>query len=222
MFFASGPLRKKRKVLEIFVVSPSPRRVVVRGITKRLISRTKTLRDDEKKKEIVMQQKAFTLIELLVVVLIIGILAAVAVPQYQKAVIRTRFAALKPMTHALAAAQERYYLANGSYAANIADLDINLPAGKDETKSTEDTYYYDWGYCGISSSLIRCGNSSTNMQYQVFLQYTEGGTKAPNKRCIVFDSQDLTDMRNQVCKAEAAGAAGQKINSGNYTRWTFQ
>ena len=88
--------------------------------------------------------QGFTLIELLVVVLIIGILAAVAVQQYQKAVYKSRFATLKHLTTALAQAQEVYYLANGQYATKIADLDIDLPGGKDETKSTDNIYYYDW------------------------------------------------------------------------------
>ena len=51
----------------------------------------------------------FTLIELLVVVLIIGILASVALPQYQKAVTKSRYAALKPVVHGIAEAVNVYY-----------------------------------------------------------------------------------------------------------------
>lgn len=71
-------------------------------------------------------KKAFTLIELLVVVLIIGILAAIALPQYQKAVSKSQAATMLPSLRALALAQERYFLANGSYAARYADLDFSF------------------------------------------------------------------------------------------------
>jgi prepilin-type N-terminal cleavage/methylation domain-containing protein len=73
-----------------------------------------------------LNKMAFTLIELLVVVLIIGILAAIALPKYQTAVLKSKVSATFPLLKAVADAQERYNLVTGSYAENFGQLDIQL------------------------------------------------------------------------------------------------
>ena len=75
----------------------------------------------------VKNKKAFTLIELLVVVLIIGILAAVALPQYEKAVKKTRLVQAIPTLKAISYAKERYFLANGNYTDDLDALDVSVP-----------------------------------------------------------------------------------------------
>nr|MCR5504939.1 prepilin-type N-terminal cleavage/methylation domain-containing protein [Elusimicrobiaceae bacterium] len=72
--------------------------------------------------------KGFTLIEILVAVLIIGILAAIALPQYQMAVGKARFSELKTLTKSVQDAVQRYYMVNNTYVgANINNLDIDMP-----------------------------------------------------------------------------------------------
>ncbi len=72
----------------------------------------------------------FTLIELLVVVLIIGILASIAVPQYQKAVDKAEMAGVLATFSSIRQSMERYRLANGSWPASLDDLDITIPPSK--------------------------------------------------------------------------------------------
>jgi len=71
-------------------------------------------------------KKGFTLIELLVVVLIIGILSAMALPQYTKAVEKSRSAEAQMMIRDLTLAIDRYVLANGFEAKSAAELEAAL------------------------------------------------------------------------------------------------
>jgi len=74
-----------------------------------------------------MNNKGFTLIELLVVVLIIGILAAVALPQYTKAVEKSRTAEAVTLLGDVMTAQRIYQLSNEG-CGELDVLDIEVPS----------------------------------------------------------------------------------------------
>ncbi len=72
------------------------------------------------------KKKGFTLIEILAVVLIIGILVAIAVPTYQKAVEKSRTPEPLTTLKSIAKAEQLRKLAQGSYSDNVQDLDLHL------------------------------------------------------------------------------------------------
>ncbi len=167
----------------------------------------------------------FTLIELLVVVLIIGILAAVAVPQYQKAVMKSRFIQLKTLAESIAQAQEIYYLANNEYAKTFDELDISLPDDK-LPNSTDSSYKYNWGYCeiGISSiaELVHCGNVDLGLLYQIYFKNIpprdHGG--AGDRQCIIYSSDENT-LQAQICRSETGKTSPGYSVSGAYAIWFY-
>ncbi|MGN0023895.1 MAG: type IV pilin protein [Candidatus Avelusimicrobium sp.] len=153
--------------------------------------------------------KGFTLIELLVVVLIIGILASVALPQYQKAVLKSRIIQNITRVRALHQAAAVYYMANGEYPLDVRDVDIDITAGAKSFGKTEisqgehiGVFYSDYSYCATTLTGSACASKFFYV-YQFHNQST-------------LFCRGYTETAVQVCRSLAGGAEGQVSSSGDF------
>ncbi|MGB2579060.1 prepilin-type N-terminal cleavage/methylation domain-containing protein [Elusimicrobium simillimum] len=155
-------------------------------------------------------KKGFTLIELLVVVLIIGILAAIALPQYTKAVEKSRVAEALLNNKNILDAMQRYVLAQGLPSTNthgkamVDNLDIDISGGSWDSDNsslyTTKNFYYTMscssGGCGVSAFRSRGGQNI----YMIEDSINSDGTF--DKRCYTYE----TDIGQGICKQLVSNA----------------
>ncbi|MBO7237782.1 MAG: prepilin-type N-terminal cleavage/methylation domain-containing protein [Elusimicrobiaceae bacterium] len=137
-----------------------------------------------------MKNRAFTLIELLIVVLIIGVLTAIALPKYQTAVDKSRYATLMPMAKSLASAQESFEMANGYYSEDLSKLDVQFPGNssgysgtlmEDITATISDTADYDFVKMskeGLNNNYILYLNKSGNYPNEIHCEALKNNNRA--------------------------------------------
>ncbi len=148
---------------------------------------------------ILSSSKGFTLLELLVVVLIIGILAGIALPQYQYSVMKTKYMRMADIARVIKDAQERYYLVNNQYAKHFSDLDIGF--------DVEDIEEQDTGY--------EHGNIG-DISIQLFTSQAEVFWMKNNEYYMMYslrlDNKDIWGGARAMCAAyPGSGENGKKI-----------
>jgi len=154
----------------------------------------------------------FTLIELLVVVLIIGILAAVALPQYKVAVEKARAARMLPLMRTIFEAQKVYYIANGSYASDLTQLDVDLPAGGSWSTDKKTVTYPEFSlyWCAGCNEGSLQGRPNRTVSY--YIEFHASGAKD----CWATSSSAIA---KQICLSLTKNK--DTITSGSNTGYRF-
>ena len=201
-----------KEIKKGFLPFSSFRNVSVRDISCYAIPRTTTLRGDG------VGVHAFTLIELLVVVLIIGILAAIALPKYEVAVEKSRLAEAMSMSKSLQQAIDVWVLENGlPFESNTTDTSVSFLG--EETNGN--------GNLTIDLSNLDCSNdtacSSKNFSYGAWCSF--GGCGIIALRIINGDKNNITygvqwdkngsgNWQGADCSYSSDDAIGEKICKG--------
>jgi type IV pilus assembly protein PilE len=136
------------------------------------------------------RQRGMTLIELMIVVVIVAVLASIAVPSYRSYVLRTHRVEAKTALLNLAAAQEKHYLQNNTYAANSA-LTTAPPGGLGLPATTENGWYT----VAIASGANAAGYSATA---------TATGTQVDDTDCVSFT---ITALSVKTAKKQGGAAS---------------
>lgn len=147
----------------------------------------------------------FTLIEMMVVVLIIGILAAIALPQYRMAVAKARISAILPIMRGWKDALMEYKLQHGDYDYNNASADvlgISWPDDWECFNSLKTECENDYWYCFPNEEAtgnVMCRHETNDNLFDIWMFQPD------DPECEVCRDKIMCladgEEGNKVCKA---------------------
>lgn len=132
--------------------------------------------------------EGFTLIEMLVAVLIIGILASIALPQYRKSVEKSKASQALTLLQSLYQSAQVYRLATGNWPSDVEQLDIDIPADFKGEK------WRAWSENSVSAKTFGVGITRIQGKYSGtgFSKYTEHSYNIiPKETNLCFESQKV-------------------------------
>lgn len=163
-------------------------------------------------RHIMLKNEGFTLIELLVVVLIIGILASVAMPQYEKAVEKSKVSEALSLMASLRQATDVYVLANGYHSIELvgkgengADLDIDVESVldcnfDDGDRCASKSFSYDV-FCGSNECYVTALRQDINNpddQYYYLRERKDSSTGKWEFNCYTYGTKKGENVCNSL------------------------
>ena len=160
-------------------------------------------------------KKGFTLIELLVVVLIIGILSAIALPQYQTAVEKARATEAVSLAASIRYAGERYRMQMGSFPGDdMGSLDIEVPGYNSSTKKAT-TKNFEITTANSGTGYVVSAKRSSGSQYIISIAVAPDGNAkrycaaaaatVSSAGVITAPSAATNEAMLKLCKAITSG-----------------
>lgn len=160
------------------------------------------------------KESGFTLIELLVVILIIGVLAAIAIPMFFNQKKAANDAVLKTDVKSVVLAEESFFVKNPLAAGTIAKADLKETASRLSNETTVGVWYVDHvGYCvvGYNKAGDHSGGGSDQTKY-LWYDSALGG--------FVMPTDDTTPPVGGACQNPRPPAGEQAWYYASSGGWT--